>query len=36
MLVNVKAKTGEGIGEVGTGECIMAQVVALAYKERQA
>lgn len=34
-LVNVKAKTGEGIGEVGASACIMAQVVALAYKEDQ-
>ena len=34
-LVNVKAKTGEGIGEVGTSACIMAQVVALAYREGQ-
>ena len=32
-LVGVKAKTGEGIGEVGTEQCMMAQCVALLYLE---
>ena len=27
--VNVKAKTGEGVGEVGTGKCMQAQCIAL-------
>ena len=32
-LVNVKAKTGEGVGAVGNEQCIMAQAVALMYRE---
>lgn len=32
-LVNVKAKTGEGLGDVGQLKCVMAEVVALAYRE---
>ena len=32
-LVGIKAKTGEGIGEVGQEKCIMAQCVALMYLE---
>ena len=31
-LVNVKAKTGEGLGDVGQSKCMMAQVVALVYQ----
>ncbi len=31
-LVNVKAKTGEGLGEVGTRKCMMAQCAALLYR----
>ena len=30
--VNVKAKTGEGIGSIGAGDCMMAQCVALLYR----
>ena len=29
--VNVKAKTGEGVGDVGTGKCMQAQCIALGY-----
>ena len=32
-LVNVKAKTGEGVGEVGNEKCMMAQAIALLYRE---
>ncbi|MEM9411605.1 MAG: 2-C-methyl-D-erythritol 2,4-cyclodiphosphate synthase [Planctomycetota bacterium] len=32
-LVGVKAKTGEGVGEVGTEKCMMAQCVALLFQE---
>ena len=32
-LVNVKAKTAEGLGDVGQSRCMMAQAVALAYRE---
>ena len=32
-LVGIKAKTGEGVGTIGTGQCMMAQCVALMYKE---
>lgn len=32
--VNVKAKTGEGVGVIGRGEAISAQVVALIEKEK--
>lgn len=32
-LIGVKAKTGEGIGEVGEEKCMMAQCVALLYQE---
>ena len=31
--VNVKAKTGEGIGEVGNEKCMMAQAIALLCRE---
>ena len=31
--VNVKAKTGEGIGDVGNQHCIMTQCIALGYKK---
>ena len=30
--VNVKAKTGEGVGAIGSGECMMAQCIALLYR----
>ncbi|MCH2183558.1 MAG: 2-C-methyl-D-erythritol 2,4-cyclodiphosphate synthase [Mariniblastus sp.] len=30
--VNVKAKTGEGVGPLGSGECMMAQCIALLYR----
>ncbi len=30
--VNVKAKTGEQLGQIGTGQCMMAQCVALICK----
>lgn len=30
-LVNVKAKTGEGLGDVGAQHCLMAQCVVLLY-----
>ena len=33
-LVGIKAKTGEGVGEVGNEKCMMAQCVALLYKEQ--
>ena len=33
--VNVKAKTGEGVGQLGRGECMMAQCVALLYRSNQ-
>lgn len=32
-LVGIKAKTGEGVGTIGTEQCMMAQCVALMYKE---
>lgn len=32
-LVNVKAKTGEGVGEVGTEKCMMAQAIAMLYRK---
>ena len=31
-LVNVKAKTGERLGQLGRGECMMAQCIALLYQ----
>ena len=34
-LVGVKAKTGEGIGEIGTEQCMMAQCVALLYQNEK-
>ena len=34
-LVNVKAKTGESLGDVGASRCMQAQAVALAYREGQ-
>ncbi len=30
--VNVKAKTGEGVGAIGSGECMMAECIALLYR----
>ena len=34
-LVGIKAKTGEGVGEVGQEKCMMAQCVALMYLEKR-
>jgi 2-C-methyl-D-erythritol 2,4-cyclodiphosphate synthase len=31
-LVNVKAKTGEGLGDVGARKCMMAQCAVLLYR----
>lgn len=31
--IGVKAKTGEGVGPIGTGETMMAQCIALIYKD---